>query len=441
MLANGDRLPPTRELSNQIGLNRTTVSAAYSLLENEGLLRGHVGRGSYVNFVRPLTHHDEGFEGTISFASSRPAQGDFPVTEFQTTVREVLASAELPSILQLGSPGGYAPLRRYLLDEARREGTAAADDDILITSGCQQGIDLIQRVLAPAGSSVAVEDPVYHGVKNVFSRSGVRLLPVAVGHDGIDVESAARLVRSERPDLFVLTPNFQNPTGATMPLGARERLLAAGTTTVVENDIYGRLRYAGEPVPALKALDGDRRVLLVRSFSKVAFPGLRVGWIIGPRNIISRLIEAKQWCDLHTDQLSQAVLLRFSDSGRLAAHLELVRESGAERLAAALSACDRHLPVRTEWTQPQGGMSLWVKLPHELDATDLLATAEREGVSYLPGRHFAIARHEPGTLRLSFGALSPRQIEIGVERLGRVFHQALDARMHVRSFEPAPVIV
>lgn len=435
-LAHGDRLPPTRELAVQIGLTRTTVSAAYALLESDGLIRGHVGRGSFVNYVTPARPlHAEG--DFISFASSRPSESDFPLAEIQASIREVTASSGMGHILQLGSPGGYAPLRRYLTEDARSSGILRSTDDVLVTSGCQQAFDLVQRVLAAAGETVVVEDPVYHGLKNVFSRTGVRLLSVRMSASGVDVEQLGRVMLTERPRLVVITPDFQNPTGTSLPLEARRAIVGfareAGTT-IVENDIYRDLRYEGEALPALKELDETGNTVLVRSFSKIAFPGLRVGWVIGPSRTIARLTDARQWCDLHTDQLSQAILLRFAESGRLAAHCERVRLAGRDRLRAVLDACERYLPAGSEFTRPQGGMNLWVRLPQPLDASELAAAAEQEQVQYLPGRHFAVSHYDPGTLRLSFGSLTPEQIETGLARLGRVFNE-------VRRMAAAPAVV
>ncbi len=304
---------------------------------------------------------------------------------------------------------------------------------MLITSGCQQAIDLLQRTLIAHGETVLLEDPVYSGIKNVFQRGGARLEPVHVNNDGADLERLEQAIAGaradRRPRMLVLTPNFQNPTGATMPLRAREealRLAAHGGVVVVENDTYGDLRYEGAPLPAMKALDASGDTVLLRSFSKLAFPGLRVGWVTGPRRLIERLTENKQWCDLHTDQLSQAVLLRFAESGRLAAHRERVLAGGRERLRAAIDGCRRWLPTGSTWTEPAGGMNLWVRLPEPLDASELLPEAERQGVSYSAGRHFAIGDADPGSLRISFAGLEAAKITAGMEILGRVCSAALE---------------
>jgi 2-aminoadipate transaminase len=241
---------------------------------------------------------------------------------------------------------------------------------------------------------------------------------------GLDLAAVERMVLAERPALLIVTPNFQNPTGNTLSLETREGLLNIARrmgALLVENDIYGGLRYEGEPLPLIKQLDGAGGTVVLRSFSKLAFPGLRVGWVIGPRPLIERLTAIKQWSDLHTDQLSQAVLLRFAESGRLAAHRSRVLRTGGERLRAVLAACERHLPPGSEWTRPQGGMNLWVRLKEPLDAGELLPAAEQKGVTYLPGRHFAVGLAEPGGLRISFAGVSPERIEAGIGILGQVF--------------------
>ncbi|MCX6591084.1 MAG: PLP-dependent aminotransferase family protein [Acidobacteria bacterium] len=395
VLPPGHRLPPTRELAGSLSLNRTTVSAAYELLDQAGLIRSHVGRGSFVA---------EPSSSPISFATSRPLDDLFPLDEFRATVREVMADASIAAILQLGAPHGYAPLRRYL--------GANETEDVLVTNGCQQALDLIQRVLAPLGTAVMVEDPTYPGLKNVFERGGVRLIPLPRWEPG------ARLA--------IVTPNFQNPTGHTMSLSERHQLLRDAReqgVTLIEIDIYSALRYQGEALPSLAELDDTGSVLQIGSFSKVSFPGLRIGWVKGRRDLIARLAEAKQWTDLHTDQLSQAIVLRFAESGRLETHRQRVIATGQEQLAAVATALEREMPPGTTFTRPDGGMNLWVRLPAQLDAAALLPEAQRVGVNYLPARYFAVSRPEPGAFRLSFGGLTPERISAGVALLGEVFRR------------------
>ena len=203
------------------------------------------------------------------------------------------------------------------------------------------------------------------------------------------------------------------------------RLARAFNAILIESDIYTALRYRGDALPSLKQLDGTGDVVQLGSFSKVAFPGLRVGWAIAPRALAAALAEAKQWSDLHSDQLSQAILLRFAESGKLEAHGRRMRESGAARLTAALDACAEYLPPGSRFTRPEGGMNLWVRLPEPLDAGELLTRVNQQGVTYLPGRYFAVTRTEPGGLRLSFAGLAPAEIRRGIAVIGAVASEEL----------------
>jgi 2-aminoadipate transaminase len=359
---------------------------------------------------------------------SRPSRELFPLDDFRASCEAVLARPDLGSILQLGSPSGYEPLRRHLMEEARAQLLARPGDDILITNGCQQALDLLGRVLLRPGDTVVVEDPVYPGLKNLLTGMGAQLAGVPVGPEGMETAHLERFLERERPRFLVVTSNFQNPTGATLPLAARRALLEAARAAgvpVVENDAYGDLRYHGEPLPALKQLDEHGGTVLLRSFSKVSFPGLRVGWVVGPKMLIDRLRHAKESADLHTDHLSQAVLLEFADSGRLETHRRRILHAGSERLAATVESCRRFFPAGTRWTQPQGGMNVWVRLPEPLDAGELLPQAQKEGVAYLPGRYFAVSRLDPGALRLSFAGLEPVQIRDGLAILGRIVGEEL----------------
>ena len=437
-LPDGARIPATRELAGLIGLNRTTVSAAYELLERQGLIRGHVGRGSFVErparVAAPVesqiaiqTQFPPTPSGIISFATSRPAAELFPMEECRRTIAEVATGADLGRILQLGSPLGYEPLRDYLRHQMRAAGTLGPSDDLLMTSGCQQAQDLLIRTLVQPGELVMMEDPVYPGLREALQRAGARLAGVPVTAEGLDLDEASRILQRERIKLIFVTPTFQNPTGATLPQAARAdliRLAAQHGATIVENDVYSALRYEGEPIPSIKQTSPGE-VIQLGSFSKIAFPGLRVGWILAPRHVIDSCAAGKQWMDLHSDHLSQAVLLQFARTGRLEAHTRRVVAAGAEKLAAALSACADHLPEGTGFTRPAGGMNIWVRLPHPLDASALLRHAEEQGVSYLPGRYFAIGRGEPGSLRLSFAGLEASRIREGISILGALFTQEL----------------
>jgi 2-aminoadipate transaminase len=387
-------------------LNRATITAAYELLEADGLISGQVGRGSYVQ------------SREISCATSRPSEELFPVDEFRAVADEVIQS-NAGQILQLGSPMGYGPLREFLAEEAQAEGVFdPAADDLLITSGCQQALDLIQRTLV-GGAPVWTEEPVYPGLRHAFTG---RLTPE----------------NSPQTGARVVTPNFANPTGRTMTMAEREAALGANGPLLIEIDIYSRLRYEGANLPPLRALDAGKRGLLLRSFSKIAFPGLRVGWVIGPREAIQRHAQAKQWTDLHSDQLSQAIMFEFARSGRLAAHLERVLDRGRMALRAAVDGLERSLPEGASFTRPEGGMNLWVTLPNGCDAEAVLERARREQVSFLAGRQFSLRQPFRESLRLSFAGLAPARIEEGLRRLAPLFAEEA-ARASRGQDQPEPV--
>jgi 2-aminoadipate transaminase len=464
VLQAGERLPATRELAGRLGLNRTTVSAAYAVLEESGLLEGQVGRGSFIaqrSTFSPGAGPDweallpalefpagTGRKVEISFASSRPDAEAFPVAAFRRLSKEVIEGPEAAQILQLGSPHGYPPLRRYLLEQAQAAGIAQPGDDLIVTNGCQQGLDLLARVFFagadPQNRTIILEDPVYHGLVRVFSRAGANLMSVPVDAAGMDVNALEEIVRQTKPRMIAVTPSFQNPTGATLPLERRKHLLELARRfglVLAESDIYSELRYEGSALPSLKQLDTAGNTILLGSYSKVSFPGLRVGWIIAPRSVIARLAEAKQLSDLHSDQLSQAVLLRFAQSGELARHLERTRAAGAERLEAALRACTRYLPAGATFSRPAGGMNLWIELPAPLTAETLLSRVEERGVNFLPGGYFSAKRPHPRGLRISFGGLSTEQITRGIQILGQTAASELAVHNANLSLEPVAAIV
>ncbi len=439
-LPDGARLPPTRELAGLLGLNRTTVAAAYETLEKDGLLRAHVGRGSFVcapagaavfgwepRFRSPLPNPVPqplwpADAEVINFSSARPDPALLPLDALRRAADQELA-AHGDAILQLGAAEGYPPLRELLLAQMRQAGIAGPDDDLVVTSGLQQALDLIAKILAGPAGAVLMEDPVYPGARDLFLAAGAEVRGLPVGPAGILLPDLEQELARRPGALLLVTPNFQNPTGATLPLEARReilRLAARFETAVIENDVYAGLRYRGQELPTLKSLDRDGRVLYLRSFAKTAFPGLRVGWCVAPRPVTRRLIAAKQLSDLHTDQLSQAVLCRLSRDGTLAAHLSRIVGLGAARLEAAVAACGAQMPDGVRFHPPEGGMHLWLELPAPLEAAELAGRARADKVVFVPGRFFGVQRSHSGALRLSFAGLEPEKIRRGVATLARL---------------------
>lgn len=459
-LRSGDRIPASRELAGQLGVHRTTVANAYAELESEGLIRGHVGRGTFIcgapvkQFTpAPRTNgngggmrweslfaDDRAEEGlsrlmptippdAIAFVNARPSEEFFPVEEFRRCCNSVLRN-EGRRVLQLGSTDGYEPLKRVLIEMLRNEGLGVRPEQILVTDGCQQAIDLLCKAFLRPGDSVVMENPAYPGAIALFAGARVRTLPVSVetdsrrtGYVGLDVDALESVLLQNRVKFILVTPDFHNPTGTTLPVAERRRLLeiaARYQVPIIEDAIYARLRLRGGTVPTLKSLDRSGNVIQIDSFSKIAFPGLRVGWCIGAENAIERLRLVKQTTDLHTDQLAQASLAEFVRRGYLARHIAKMKKVYRSRLEAIEEALVKHMPEETTWTRPEGGMTIWITLPAGFDAGELLIHMRERGVLFVPGRYFYTQNPQPNTLRLGFASLDEKRIARGVETFGEI---------------------
>jgi DNA-binding transcriptional MocR family regulator len=474
----GERLPPSRELATRLGVHRTTVANAYAELAADGWIAGHVGRGTYVTesatarqsnggrttapaagpplppytarldngYLWPMLFADNGADDAlealvsthalasdpryIPFTLARPAEELFPVEEFRRATSEVLRR-EGRALLQLGPSDGYPPLKDYLRAELRRDGIPVSERELLITNGCQQALDLVRKVFLRPGDTVVLENPVYPGAIQTFSGNGTQCLGVPVDSGGLNLDVLDTLLARHRVRLLLVTPSFHNPTGTTLSLDARKRLLeivARHRVPVVEDNIYGALRLRGRELPTLKALDTHGLVIHLNSFSKVCFPGLRVGWIVASAPVVERLRIAKQATDLHTDQLAQAALAEFGRRGLVARLIKRARQLYRGRLVRLEAALESHFPEEAQWVRPEGGMAVWVRLPEGLDASALLFKARERYVLFTPGRYFYFQAVEHNTLRLGFTGVPERRIAQGIEILGELIKSELRQR-------------
>ncbi|HYK38923.1 MAG TPA: PLP-dependent aminotransferase family protein [Candidatus Eremiobacteraceae bacterium] len=466
----GDRIPASRELATMLGVHRTTVANAYAELESEGLIQGHVGRGTFIKgngnglkITPPAPPVLNGADGirwellfadersdevlsrltasapvdSLSFVMARPAPEHFPVEELQICVNAVLRR-EATDVLNLGPSDGYGPLKEALIELLRQEGLTAKDENLLVTDGCQQSLDLISKAFVRPGDSVILENPAYPGAVAIFNGARARCLGVPVqthaepgGSLGIDLEALEATLAANRVKLMVLTPDFQNPTGTSIPLAARRKILEMATryqVAIVEDHIYARLHNREERIPSLKQLDRSNIVIHIDSFAKVAFPGLRVGWIVAPPAAIERLRIVKQTTDLHTDQLAQATLAEFLRRGLFTKHLAKMRKVYASRLRALDESLRKHMPEGTRWTVPEGGMCTWLELPLGFDASELLIHAKERSVLFAPGRYFYVQGPQPNTLRLGFASLDEKQIARGVSTLADILRAEMRKR-------------
>ncbi|HET7784820.1 MAG TPA: PLP-dependent aminotransferase family protein [Myxococcales bacterium] len=356
----------------------------------------------------------------LSFAGGLPAPEAFPVAAIAQAHADVLAG-DGAGALQYGPTEGYRPLRSWVAGRMTGRGLPACAEQVLITAGAQQGIDLVGKALIDPGDTVVVEEPSYLAALQSFSTCEARFATVPSDGEGMCTDALERVLRQERPRLIYLVPNFHNPCGTTLPLERRlriARLAAEYRVTVLEDDPYGELRYRGVELPPIAGLVPGAPVIHLGSFSKTLAPGLRLGYAVADESFIRALTIAKQAADLHTGTLSQRAVARLFEIFDYEAHLRRLRRLYGERLEAMLAALDRSFPRGSAWTRPEGGLFVWVRLPGGIDAQALLADAMRERVAFVPGAPFYPAQPCRETLRLNFSNLPPQLIAEGMARLG-----------------------
>jgi DNA-binding transcriptional MocR family regulator len=454
LLAPGVKLPATRELARQLRVNRATVALAYEELVAAGLARAHVGQGTFVagapvarpaaaTALRPapidwtallsrsarVVAADEerqralgtsaGGGTTISFAGGMPDSALFPTEAFRRVLNAVVRE-EGGTLLQYSAVGGYAPLRRYLAGYLLRFGVEARPEEILVVNGSQQGFDLIARTLVDPGDLVAIEQPTYAGAMQSFRSFGARLLPVEWDAAGPRADVFERLCERQAPKLLYCQPSAHNPTGLTIEPEVGRRLLAVAgrhQVPIVEDGFDGSLYYGPRPGTPLKAADRAGVVIYIGTFSKILFPGLRLGWLVAPPAVVERLLAAKQLADLHTSALLQAAVHRFCERRLLDRHVTRVAAEYARRRLLLLAALRRRMPEDVTWTEPQGGFSLLLTLPPGVTAAALLPVALERGVAFTPGPAFFLEGAGERTLRLAFSSVAAARIDEGVRRL------------------------
>jgi 2-aminoadipate transaminase len=322
--------------------------------------------------------------------------------------------------LQYAPTEGDPALRAAIAGRMTDRGLPTAPDELLITTGSQQALALVATALLRPGAVVAIEEPTYLAALQCFRFADARIVPVASDEEGMDPVALAEVLRDSSPALVYLVPTFANPTGRTLS-AARRRTIAAlaaeHDTWVVEDDPYGELRYRGEPVPPLAL--GAKRVLYLGSLSKIGAPGLRLGWLRAPAELMPTVVIAKQAADLHTSTVDQAAAAAYLAATDLDAHVVMLCREYLARRDAMIAALPATFPSGTTWTDPDGGMFVWVRLPAGLDATTLLPAALAENVAFVPGAPFYATTPDRATLRLSFTTSPPEEIAEGMTRLGR----------------------
>jgi 2-aminoadipate transaminase len=367
----------------------------------------------------------------ISFAGGLPAPELFPVEAVSRSAQAVLSS-DGPAALQYGVTEGHLPLREWVCAHlAATVGLSVSPDDVVITSGSQQALDLIAKVLLDPGDLVITENPAYLGALQAFQAYEARAVGLASDEHGLQPAALNTFLETSpvRPKLLYLIPNYQNPTGVTLSAARRAevvRIAARFGIPVLEDDPYGALRFSGEALPALATFPGARDCLYLGTSSKILAPGLRVAWlVVTDRGLREKITTAKQAADLHTSSFTQRLVHHYvGQAGVLEAHVETLRDVYRRRRDVMLAALSRELPSGCTWTRPEGGLFLWVTLPSDVDTTELLYVAAREKIAFVPGAPFWVGEPVRNTLRLNFSNATEARINEGIARLGAVLRRA-----------------
>ena len=386
--------------------------------------------GSAIRELLKLTEQPD----LISLAGGLPAPESFPIAAIAAAAQTILYDHGAQA-LQYGATKGYRPLRELIARRLSNDTVTLTAENILITSGSQQALDLLGKVFLDSGDRVLVESPTYLAALQAWNSYEATYLEAPMDDAGLDPDALAEQL-AQHPKFVYCVPSFQNPTGVTLSLERRHRLLALAAehgVPIVEDDPYGALRFEGTPLPTLLTLAGNTEhgtagrdlagVIYLSTFSKTLAPGLRVGWVAAPTAIIGRLALAKQGTDLHTGTLDQYIIHELLSGGQIEAGIGAIVARYRERRDVMLAALSEHFPETARWTHPDGGMFLWVTLPDGADATEILLAAIEQGVAFVPGSAFYPNGGGANTMRLNFSNASPERIVEGIARLGAVLRE------------------
>lgn len=461
----GVKLPASREVAKSLGVHRRTVVQAYERLAAEGWVRSGVGQGTFVHDTHvsrrvagaasdsshdpsPGVSFDPAVErfvwehrlrpsvdpaadvwrhlsasrppaGCIQFSGATADPAAFPMDDFRAILNEVL-TVHGTEVLDYGPPEGLSGLREWIAERLTRRGVAVDRDQVLIVNGSQQGLDLIARVLLTPGDTVVMEEPCYPSGFRLFRSFGARTKGVPMDDGGMRLDLLAGALERENPALLYLMPIFQNPTG--LSLDARRvtpllDLAARYGVPVVEDQFDGELAYDDEPPQPIKASDRRDQVILIGTFSKILFPGARLGWLVVPKPLLCAVREQKQLADLSSGLLLQHAMELYCRRGLLDLHLDRVRTQNRNRLRVLLESLEAFMPPGVQWTRPRGGLTVWVRLPAGCDAMTLLSEARAVGVDFTPGPLFFPEGGGQEFLRLGYVRESEARIRKGVELL------------------------
>jgi 2-aminoadipate transaminase len=367
----------------------------------------------------------------ISFAGGMPAPEVFPIEKFKEA-SEVVLTEMGDRALQYGTTEGYQPLREMIARNASKYGIQISADNVLITSGSQQALDLLGRIFINREDRVLVESPTYLGALQAWNAYGVKYVTIPFDQDGMRTDVLESRLRMGIKFIYVL-PNFQNPTGVTLSRERRKQLVDVANAygvPIVEDDPYGQLRYEGDHLPPVVVLDDEMRakkvpiysgnVIYTSTFSKILAPGLRLAWVVAPCEVIKKLVQAKQGCDLHTSTFTQYIAYEIANTPWMKTHILTIRKTYKERRDIMLQSLEQYMPEGVQWTHPKGGLFLWVTLPEGIDAGEIFKSAVEAKVAFVPGGSFHPLGGGENTMRLNFSNAKPDLIMEGIKRLAKV---------------------
>lgn len=362
----------------------------------------------------------------ISFAGGLPAPELFPIREFEEASRHVL-NTDGERALQYSLTEGLLPLREALSEKMGKYGIPVEPKNIMLTNGSQQALDLIGRIFIDEGDVIVTGAPTYLGALQAFKVYSPTVEAVPVDDEGMVPEELEKVLARSKPKFIYVLPNFHNPMGVTLPLERRTRIVKAAAKygiPIIEDDPYGELRFEGEDIAPIIVLHKEN-VLYLSTFSKTLAPGIRLGWVVAPEEIIKKLVQAKQATDLHTSTFIQMIANDIMRRGILKAHSKVIKAAYGERRHIMTAAMEEHFPEGVTWTKPVGGLFLWVRTPDHVNTMDLLETAVEDKVAYVPGTVFYPDGSGHNTMRLNFSNATPEKIREGIKRLGRVLEKAI----------------
>lgn len=359
--------------------------------------------------------------GVISFAGGLPAPELFPMQDLLEAMEQVVTKHGAAAF-QYTLSRGITPLREALAARACSRGAATEVDNVLITAGAQQAIELVARAFIDRGDYIITEYPTYVGALQAFNYYQARYAPVEMDDEGMIIEQVEEKIHQHKPKLIYTVSNFQNPTGITMSMKRRKALIEVATrynVPIIDDNPYGNIRFAGETMPTLKALGGDQ-VISLQSFSKIIAPGLRLGWMNGPKTVMGYFEKVKQCTDLHTNTLCQYIIYEYLSSGKLEKHIQRIIKDYRGKRDRMVETMRSSFPDGVRWTEPEGGLFLWVELPENMSAKELLPKAVAMKVAYVYGEPFFPDGKGQNTMRLNFSNATLENIEEGIKRLAKL---------------------